>query len=99
MSVSPYDHESWYGDPNKVAKMQGDDFKKVFYNNLKSLLIAFNPLNSSFNLVNYKKYQQLDPEFIKLIAQSKHLEELNLQGCSMKEEEANLLALSLDPSR
>lgn len=35
MSVSPYDHESWYGDPNKVAKMQGDDFKKVFYNNLK----------------------------------------------------------------
>jgi predicted nucleotidyltransferase len=56
MEVSPYDHEFWYGDPNKVAKMQGDDFKKEFYNNLKSLLVAHNVLNSSFNLATFKKY-------------------------------------------
>lgn len=34
MNVSEHDHEIWYGDPTKASKMTGNDFTKVYYNNL-----------------------------------------------------------------
>jgi len=37
MNISEHDHETWYGDPTKAAKMSGKDFDKVYYNNLKAL--------------------------------------------------------------
>lgn len=37
MSVSDYEYEMWYGDPNKASKMNGNDYAKKFYNNLQSL--------------------------------------------------------------
>ena len=37
MDISEYDEEQWYGDPNKVAKMIANNYKKEFFNNLKAL--------------------------------------------------------------
>jgi hypothetical protein len=55
MLISVADQETWYGDSTKVSKMSGEDFKKVYYNNLKILNFkkATN-LSSSFNLANHK---------------------------------------------
>lgn len=37
MSVSDYDYEMWYGDPNKASKMLAESYKKQYFNNLRSL--------------------------------------------------------------
>ncbi len=37
MNISEHDHELWYGDPTKAQKMSGNDFTKVYWNNLKAI--------------------------------------------------------------
>ncbi len=32
MNISDADNESWYGDASKLKNMQGENFKKVYYN-------------------------------------------------------------------
>lgn len=55
MNISKADEEDWYGDPNKVSKMSGNDFQKIYYNNLKVLNFSKGTnLNSGFNLAHWK---------------------------------------------
>lgn len=83
--ISEHDHEQWYGDQQKAAKMQGDDFKKVFYCNLKNFSYSNNKLVSNFNLNSFKKeYKPDDPSFTKFIQNNSNLQLLNLKGCSLK---------------
>ena len=78
MNVSEYEEEQWYGDPNKVAKMIASNYKKQFYNNLKALQWSYcSNINPSFNLANYNKLvHKIEPEFVKLLADSPHLNTL-----------------------
>ena len=58
MNISDHDHENWYGDPIKAAKMSGTDYHKKYYNNLKSLMFNFNNnMASGFNLASFIKYK------------------------------------------
>lgn len=55
MNVSEADHEEWYGDYNKVGKMSGTDFQKIYFNNLRVLNFANGGnLKSSFTLASWK---------------------------------------------
>lgn len=57
LKVSDYDKEIWYGDKNKANKMKGDDLKKYYYNNLKTLhLKNCYSLRSGFDLKTFEKH-------------------------------------------
>ena len=73
MHVSEQDHEYFYGDPSKAAKMTGQDQVKKFYNNLTSLEFDeaknFTP---HFDLVAYEKLvYKTDPIFVQFLYLSK----------------------------
>ena len=82
MNISEYDEEQWYGDPNKLSKMIASNYKKQFYNNLKALQLDFSSnLNPTFNLANYNKLvNKVEPEFVKLLADSPHLRTLQMRS-------------------
>ena len=55
MNISLADNEEWYGDANKLNKMTGNDFQKVFHNSLEVLKFSKSPnLKSNFNLAAFK---------------------------------------------
>ena len=55
MHVNEADHEEWYGDPNKVSKMSGTDFQKIYFNNLRVLNFSNGSnLKSYFNVASWK---------------------------------------------
>jgi len=100
MSVSRVDEETWYGDATKVSKMSGEDYAKVFYNNLKVLQLNNNPLNSNFDYASWKKqYSYVDPPLVQLITQSPKLVNLQFKQCSLNKSDADLFLLALDPTR
>jgi Ran GTPase-activating protein (RanGAP) involved in mRNA processing and transport len=100
MNVSEADHETWYGDSAKVSKMSGNDFEKVFYNNLRNFQINGTSMNSGFNHQTWKKgYNPQDPALVKFLARSKNITNVQLKQCSINEKDADLLALALDPTR
>ena len=100
MHVSDYDHEAWYGDVNKLNKMQGKDFEKVYYNNLKVLQLKGNNIPTSFNYANWKKqFNPQDPDFVKLLARSSKVENVQLAQCNLNKNDADALVLALDPTR
>jgi len=100
MHISDADHESWYGDANKVSKMSGKDFAKTYYNNLKSLQVNGCALATNFDVHSWKKqYNPQDPPFVKLIARSKELTNLQLARTNFSYKDADILALALDPTR
>lgn len=101
MNISEYDHENTYGDINKANKMQGEALQKIYCNNLKVLqLNRCNQLGSNFNMTAFKRqFKPADTDFIKLIARTKTLTSLQLSGCGLTKNDADLLQLSLDPTR
>ena len=100
MFISEHDHESWYGDANKLSKMQGKDFEKIYYNNLKDLRLNSCTIPTSFNYATWKKqFDPEDPDFVKLLARSQKLENVQLQQCNLNRQDADILLLALDPSR
>lgn len=78
MNVSEYIEEQWYGDPNKVAKMIAGNYPKTFFNNLKGLqLNTCTNLNPTFSLAHYNKLiNKVEPDFVKLLANSPKLNSL-----------------------
>lgn len=100
MSINEYDEESWYGDPNKLAKMISANYPKKFFNNLKALQFDNCSINPSFNLQNHNKYtNKEDPDIVKLIARSEKLETLSLCQTNQTKSMAEILLLALDPRR
>eukprot|EP01016_Furgasonia_blochmanni_P017442 TRINITY_DN2022_c0_g2_i2.p1 TRINITY_DN2022_c0_g2~~TRINITY_DN2022_c0_g2_i2.p1 ORF type:complete len:1150 (+),score=280.83 TRINITY_DN2022_c0_g2_i2:75-3524(+) len=101
MNISTVDYTQWYGDSSKINKMSGTDYQKHYYNNLESIQMNNTQnLQSSFNLTSWKKqYNPIDPGFVRLIATSKNLTNLQLSKCSLVKNDAELLTLALDPTR
>jgi len=101
MSISEYDEEQWYGDPNKLAKMIATNYKKEFYSNLKALqLNNCNNLNPAFSLQHYNKLvNKIEPEWVKLLADSQQFTTLELKNTKMQKNIADILVLALDSRR
>lgn len=100
MSISKVDEETWYGDASKVSKMSGQDYHRVFYNNLKVLYLNNNSLNSNFDYVAWKKqYASIDPPLVQLITQSSKLVNIQFRQCNFNKTDADLFLLALDPTR
>lgn len=99
MCVSEHDHEVWYGDPTKAQKMSGSDHEKHLYNNLKALYFDKCGINSHFNINDFVKYNNKDPEILQLFSRCPKIESLTLSSCSLNKNDADLLSLALDPTR
>ena len=101
MRVSEYDEEQWYGDPNKLAKMIAGNYNKVFYNNLKALeLDSCSNLNPGFVLSHYNKLvNKKEPEYVKILADSPHLNTLHIKSAGLQKNMADILVLALDQRR
>lgn len=100
MSVNEADHETWYGDANKVSKMSGQDFAKVYYNNLKNLQINKSSMGSTFDYAKWKKgLNPIDPPLVQFLARSKNLTNVQLGSCNLSVKDADMLYLALDPKR
>mmetsp|Transcript_30468 Transcript_30468/g.27705 ORF Transcript_30468/g.27705 Transcript_30468/m.27705 type:complete len:238 (-) Transcript_30468:967-1680(-) len=100
MNVCEADHERWYGDSAKVNKMSGKDFEKKYYNNLKNLQLNSTNMASGFDYINWKKgFQPEDPKFVQFLARSKNLTTVQLKSCQLHARDADILFLSLDPTR
>lgn len=99
--ISEYDEEQWYGDPNKLAKMIATNYTKEFYNNLKALqLNNCNNLNPSFSLQHYNKLvNKVEPDWVKLLADSQKLTTLELKNTKMQKNIAEIMVLALDSTR
>lgn len=100
MCINEYDEESWYGDPNKLAKMISANFPKRFFNNLRALQLDNCAINPAFNLTQFNKLtNKEDPDLVKLIARSERLETLSLCQTNQGKPMAEILQLALDPRR
>lgn len=101
MNISEFEEEQWYGDPNKVLKMIASNYKKQFFNNLQALQLDYcNNLNPNFNLSHYNKLvNKVEPEFVKLLADSPKLNTLHLRDTKMQRNIADILVLALDNRR
>lgn len=100
MCINEYDEESWYGDPNKLAKMISANYPKKFFNNLKALQLDSCAINPNFNLQNHNKLtNKQDPDLVRLIARSEKLETLSLCQTNQGRSMAEILQLALDPRR
>jgi hypothetical protein len=101
MNISEYDEEQWYGDPNKLAKMIATNYKKEFFNNLRTLQFNYcSNLNPGFSLAHYNKLvNKVEPEMVKLFANSPNLQTLELKSTSMQKNIADVLVLALDSRR
>jgi hypothetical protein len=100
MNINEYDVESWYGDPNKVAKMISANYPKKFFNNIKALQLDNCTINPGFNLTQHNKLSfKQDPDLVKLIARSERLETLSLCQTNQQKSMAEILFLALDPRR
>ena len=100
MSINEYDEESWYGDPNKLAKMISANYPKRFFNNLRALQLDNCSINPGFNLTQFNKLtNKSDPDLVKLIARSEKLETLSLCQTNQAKPMAEILLLALDPKR
>lgn len=100
MCISLYDEEIWYGDPNKASKMTGNDYTKVYFNNIKGLLLSgCTGLQSNFNITDFKKYNREDTPLIKFYARTKGLETLLLSGTGLNKSDAELFTIALDSTR
>ena len=78
--------------------MISTNYERKFYNNLKALQFNYcNNLNPNFSLAHYNKLvNKKEPEFVKLLANSPHLQTLELKSTKMQKNIADILVLALD---
>lgn len=81
--------------------MSGNELQKVFYCGLNSLTFTQGPaITSSFSLSRFKaQYKPKEPIFVSTIQKANTIDTLLLQGRYLKKSEAELLYLTLDPTR
>ena len=81
--------------------MISTNYKKEFFNNLKALQLNYgNNLNPNFSLVHYNKLvNKVEPDFVKLLANSPNLNTLELKSTKMQKNIADILFLALDSRR
>jgi len=100
MLISNSDHETWYGDSSKVSKMSGQDFAKVYHNNLRVIDLSNSTLCTNFDIVSWRKQLNAeDPPLVKFIARSPLLVNIQLNQCSLNKQDADVLTLALDSTR
>lgn len=81
--------------------MIAGNYNKVFYNNLRALqLDRCANLNPNFVLSHHNKLvNKKEPEYVKILADSPHLNTLHIQSTGMQKNMADILVLALDERR